>query len=521
MQTIAPSKTKIFVMVAFAASCVALLLFLWLSFGGSVPFVPQGYRVDVEFDQAVQLGTQADVEIAGVTVGKVVSVGLDHRTGLTRAVLQIDPKYAPRPVNTRATLREKTLLGETYVELSFGNSSGPMLHDGAALPQAQVAPTVQLDQILDTFDPKTRMAFQTWMRDDGIAFTNRGQAFNDALAELYPFAGNVSSVLAVLRRDSSATSTLLSDGGQVLSAISRNPTQLQGLIRNANTVFSTTAQRNAELASTIKAFPGFLQSTRATIGSLDSFSAQAKPLVDKLKPAAVQLSPALVSLGRLAPNLQTVMTALGPLTSAAKTGIPALESFLAVSSDAGPGAAKTLFTSLTPFLGQLVPVIDYVGAYRRELAAFFANSAASSEGQAPSFNSNQRLHYLRASAPLSPEELTAQKQRPYSNRSNAYEVPGGGTSLTGTTNALGSALDVFGTYLCTSASTHPLASIPGQSGSLTYQGELPLFYGGEDATKVPTPACNAQERLSDALRNSLGAGLGPASGFYPQLQPLP
>ncbi|HEY2592834.1 MAG TPA: MlaD family protein, partial [Chloroflexota bacterium] len=96
---------RVAVMVAFAASCVALLLFLWLSFGGSVPLVPQGYRISVEFNDAVQLGTQADVDIAGVTIGKVVSVNLDHRTGLTRAVLQIDPKYAPRPADTRAILR--------------------------------------------------------------------------------------------------------------------------------------------------------------------------------------------------------------------------------------------------------------------------------------------------------------------------------------------------------------------------------------------------------------------------------
>jgi phospholipid/cholesterol/gamma-HCH transport system substrate-binding protein len=521
MNTMAPSKARITAMIAFAASCVALLLFLWLSFGGSVPFVPQGYRISVEFDQAVQLGTQADVEIAGVTIGKVVSVGLDHRTGLTRAVLQIDPKYAPRPVNTRATLREKTLLGETYVALSFGSTRGRMLRDGEQLPQAQVAPTVQLDQILDTFDPQTRRAFQTWMQDDGIALTNRGQSFNDALAELYPFATNVGSVLDVLHRDSTATSTLLSDGGRVLLAISQNPSQLQGLIRNANTVFGTTAKRNSELAAAIRAFPGFLESTRVTIQRLKSFAGQANPLVEELKPAAVKLSPALEAIAKLAPNLQTALTDLGPVTSAAQTGIPALDSFLAVSGDAGSGAAKTLFASLTPFLGQLVPVFDYLGAYRRELAAFFANGAASSEGEGQALSSNQRLHYVRVSAPLSPEELTAQKQRPYSNRSNAYQVPDGGNSLTGSTNVLGTALDVFGTYLCTSQSSHPLASIPGQSGSVKYQGELPLFYGGDDATKVPTPACNAQERLSEALRNSLGAGLGPASGFYPQLQPLP
>jgi virulence factor Mce-like protein len=514
----APSKLKVVVMIGFAASCVALLLFLWLSFGGSVPFVPQGYRVTVEFNEAVQLGTQADVDIAGVRVGRVVTVGLDHHNGLTRAVLQIDPKYAPRPADTRAILRQKTLLGETYVELSFGNPRGPMLKDGAHLSQAHVAPTVQLDQILDTFNPKTRQAFETWMQDDGIAFTNRGQDFNDALAQLYPFAGNVSSVLAVLERDKSATSTLLNDGGQVLAAISRNPGQLQGLIRNADTVFATTAARNAALAAAVREFPAFLQSTRETVQTVKAFADQTKPLIDELKPAAVQLSPALEAMAKLAPNFDTVMNGLGPLTSAARTGVPALESFLRVDAKSGSGSAKTLFTTLTPFFGQLVPVFDYLGAYKRELAAFFANAAASTEGEAPAFSSTKRLHYLRFSSPLSPEELTAQTQRPYSNRSNAYEVPAGGKSLTGSTNALGTSLDVFGSYLCT---THPLASIPTQAGSINYQTEVPLFYGGDDATKVPTPACKAQERLSDALGSSVGSGLGPKSGFYPQLQPLP
>jgi virulence factor Mce-like protein len=518
MNTMAPSKLKIAVMIAFAASCVALTLFLWLSFGGSVPYVPQGYRITVEFNQAVQLGTQADVDISGVTIGRVVAVGLDHKTGLTRAVLQIDPKYAPRPVNTQAILRQKSLLGETYVQLSLGNTHGPMMHDGAHLPQAQVEPTVQLDQILDSFDPKTRQAFETWMQDDGIAFTDRGQAFNDALAELYPFAGNVSNVLTVLERDKSATSTLLDDGGKVLSAISRNPAQLQGLIRNANTVFAATAGRNQDLAAAVKAFPDFLQSTRETVQQVKTFADQTKPLIDELKPAAKQLSPALEAMAKLAPNFDTVMKGLGPLTSAAQTGVPALESFLAVDAKAGSGSAKTLFTSLTPFLGQLVPVFDYLGAYRRELASFFANGAASTEGEAPAFSSNKRLNYLRFSSPLSPEELTVQSQRAYSNRSNPYEVPGGASALTGSTNALGTAPDVFGTYLCTS---HPLPTIPTGTTTVNFQSEIPLFYGGTDATKVPAAACTPQQRLSDALGSSLGAGMGPASGFYPQLQPLP
>ena len=134
MNTKAPPKRLVAVMIAFALSCVGLLMFLWLSFGGSLPLAPQGYRFTVEFSQAVNLGSQADVEIAGVTIGKVVSVGLDRRTGLNRAVIEIDSRYAPRPANTRAILRQKTLLGETFVQLTLGNEKGPMLRDGGMPP---------------------------------------------------------------------------------------------------------------------------------------------------------------------------------------------------------------------------------------------------------------------------------------------------------------------------------------------------------------------------------------------------
>src|SRR5437764_7734178 len=98
----APSAARILTMITFAASCIGLLLFLWISFGGSTSLGPRGYELSAEFDQAVDLGSQADVRISGVNVGKVVGVRLDRRTGLTRAVMQIDPQFAPRPADTHA-----------------------------------------------------------------------------------------------------------------------------------------------------------------------------------------------------------------------------------------------------------------------------------------------------------------------------------------------------------------------------------------------------------------------------------
>src|SRR3954470_3376484 len=121
MQKTAPTVGRLGAMVVFALSCFGLLLFLWLSFGGTVPLKPKGYRFQVAFPEATQLGPEADVRIAGVTVGKVRELRRDSRGNRTLAVVELQGRYSPLPMDARAILRQKTLLGETYVELTPGS----------------------------------------------------------------------------------------------------------------------------------------------------------------------------------------------------------------------------------------------------------------------------------------------------------------------------------------------------------------------------------------------------------------
>ena len=108
------------------------------------------------------------MRISGVNVGKVQSI--ERNPGkLAIATVDIDDQYAPLPSDTRAILRTKTLLAETYVELTTGNRNGPKLEDGETLPAANVAQSVQIDEIFRTFNPQTRAAFQEWMQNAAIA----------------------------------------------------------------------------------------------------------------------------------------------------------------------------------------------------------------------------------------------------------------------------------------------------------------------------------------------------------------
>lgn len=487
----APSTSRILTMVAFAASCIGLLLFLWISFGGALPLAPEGYRLKAELSQAVQLAQESDVRISGVSVGKVIAVSLDRHTGLTKATLQIGSRYAPLPADTHAILRQKSLLGETYIELSPGSRAGPKLPDGGTLPPGQIAPTVQLDQILSTFDPVTRRAFSTWLQQDGMALTSRGEDFNAAIAALYPFASNVESVLSVLRRDSAATSALLSNGGQVFGALARSPAQLQGFVRNSNAVFASTAARDAALAAAVRAFPGFTVATRLTIDRVHRFAAEATPLIDELRPAAVQLSPTLQETVTLAPELRTLMQNLAPLTQASKAGVPAFERFL--------DASVPWLTRLKPYLGNFVPIFDYINTYRRELAAFFANATATTEASGQNIAQTKLLHYLRISNPVNPETLSGYPHRLVSNRGNPYMAPGAYAQLL-------QGLSVFGRWLC---SANPQPSI-GPTVPANLVPDLANVY----FTKTPGgPPCKGQAPLGEATAGQLGA--------FPQLNPLP
>src|ERR671916_2240066 len=147
MQKQAPTTGRLLVMVGFALSCFALLLFLWLAFGGPIPLKPKGYQVDVSFSEGTQLAVEADVRISGVPVGKVKTVEANAESGRSTARIEMEERFAPIPCDTKAILRQKTLLGETYVELTPGDGQGCMVKEGGSIPTGQVSSTVELDEI--------------------------------------------------------------------------------------------------------------------------------------------------------------------------------------------------------------------------------------------------------------------------------------------------------------------------------------------------------------------------------------
>ena len=409
-----PRPALVLAAAAFTLSCLGLILFVWLSFNGTIPLQPKGYRFQARFPAAAQLATNNRVRISGVNVGRVERV---EQVGLrTEAELEIDDEYAPIPADTRAILRSKTLLGETFVELTPGTRTAPKLPEGETLPDRQIGTQQQVDEVLGAFDEPTREAFKRFLQDLSDALEGRGADINAALGNAGPATTDLATMLTILDHQRGDVRRVVRDGGRALRALGGRGSDLTDLITAGDQVFAATAARNRELTETVRALPAFLDELRATLGTAELASADAGPALRELRPVAPLLRPALAEAIRLAPQLEGLFRDLGPLVPVAARGLPAATRLVR--------ATIPLSRALGPAGREVVPIVLMLREYRREILGMVTKLGAATQGSIPGPNGT-RQHYLRALLPLNNEGAYGATQRLGSNRHNPYVEPGG------------------------------------------------------------------------------------------------
>ncbi len=337
--------------------------------------------------------------------------------------MQIENKYAPVHEDAKAILRQKTILGETYVEMTAGSPSAPKVPDGGLLPRGQVTDAVQLSDIFNALDPTTRHAFQVWQQQLATAVQGgNDQNLSDVLGNLPQFTADATDILKVLDVEHSSVVRLLQNGGTVFTALSQDQSALRNLITTGETTFHTTAQNNSFISQSFHVFPTFLSETKQTMTRLKSFSLDTDPLVKELEPVAQQLKPTLQSVRELSPDLLRLFQKLGPLITASKTGLPAVSQVLT--------GAKPLLGSLGPFLEQLNPILGWLSQHQQLISDFISNGATGISAKTSAFGGTGLTchgqpcgHYLRQFGPVGPETLAFYQQRPSTNRGDTYPPP--------------------------------------------------------------------------------------------------
>jgi phospholipid/cholesterol/gamma-HCH transport system substrate-binding protein len=340
-----------------------ILLYYFHAAGGTLPFGGHSYLVEAKVAEPQGLQKHADVRAAGVRVGSVRDVTPAGSGAIVR--MQLDKTIAPLYHDATVLVRQKTLVGENYIELTRGHPQSGVLPDGSKLPISQDLDSVPLDRILNSLDASTRARVSANLRSLGAGFASRGSDVNRTLSALRPTLSDGTAVTAVLDGQRAAIADIVTQAGTVFDAVAQRQSDMHTLIRSAHATARAVAARDTALRDALVAAPPALTQARSSVARLSAFAGRATPVVGELGAGLADLHPVLRDLRPTADQARVLFDRLPPLLRVADPMLSRLRSF--------SRAATPVLPSLDAMLRQANPALDYLKPYSRDLVGFLAN----------------------------------------------------------------------------------------------------------------------------------------------------
>jgi phospholipid/cholesterol/gamma-HCH transport system substrate-binding protein len=404
------------------AAAIALIVLVLFSNGSD-------YTLRAEFQDGSGLVVGDQVFIGPATVGSIKSIGLTSN-GLAEVKLGLDSSAAPMRQGTVARVYQNSLSGiaSKYVVLEPGN--GPDIPSGGVIGEDHTYSQVNLDQLFDTLDPRTRAGLKGVIRGEAAAIQGRGAAANRTLRYFAPGLASTSDVTAELTRDEPAFDRLVVQGAQALQALGSRSQELTALVSNTNATTSAIASQSQALQQALVLLPGTLNHStatfaqlRSTLDTLDTLVNASKPAVRRLEPFAVKLTkfvnagiPTIGALDALIHN----PNGSGDLTS------------LALETPGLAKAAGSAFPRLIRELNASQHQLDYLREFTPDVVAALTNL-----GQAGAYY-DANGHYVRTAPVLNALTLNGANQLTTQFPSQRYQglqvvhnrCPGGAVQAT-------------------------------------------------------------------------------------------
>ncbi len=375
-----PRLSALLTLVAFALG-IALFFFLNSSFGGPTPlsgvFTDEPYELEMSFDEAEGLLTKSLVLVRGVEVGEVRRVALvgDH----AEVTISVEERYAPLPRGTTAQLRNRTVFGEKYVSLRPPADLPPPAAEEDALPSgAQVVSerVVGLDDALEFLNDERRKKLTATLDEFAVATRppETADRLNETLAALSAFTGSARDLTDELRGQAPVVAGLVDGGRAAVTTLGDREQALRRITGSARTTLEAIGGQSDAVDATLSQLPPTLAVTRSAIGGTRALAIDARPLVRNLRRAIPDLEASVEDLGPVTADAIDIVDRLPALRRAGdpvlRRAVPALR------------ALEPVAKGLEPALANTVPVTRFAGRRKNELSSSFANTAATTSGDA-------------------------------------------------------------------------------------------------------------------------------------------
>jgi phospholipid/cholesterol/gamma-HCH transport system substrate-binding protein len=354
-----PGITRALAIAALAAVVVVLAL---LVFGGN-----GGASYHLMFADAGQLVKGDQVQVGGVPVGIVTDIQLtkDYKA---RVTIHVNGSLTPLHEGTVAQVRVPSLftVANRYIALSPGPNNKPALAGGATLPASATREVVDLDQLFNTLDPKTRKGLAEFIQGTAEQYAGAGRALGRSTEYFAPALTSTNHFFSELVRDQPVFTSFLVESAKAVTTIAGRKEQLADLIENANSTFRAIGSQQSQLAKGLRLLPVTLRQGNRTFAELPSTFSALKQLVDTSKPTTKST---IKLFERLRPLVNTATPAVANFANAFNR--PGAKNDLTDLVRALPELARALTTSSpssVTALQESVPITAFFGPYSPDLS---------------------------------------------------------------------------------------------------------------------------------------------------------
>ncbi len=232
-----------FKFAAFALVCLVLLVGLAVKIG-NISLFDSRHTVDAQLSDVTGLANGDTVNIAGVQVGQVKSIGVQHGY----AVISMS-------VNNTVTLRQSTdvgmrwhnVIGQKEIELYPGHS-GAVLAPGATIPLTHDVTDASIDTFLNSLGPVLASINPT----QANAFVeNVSGALEGDTAQINQLINSGAAVSTTVKALDTQVGQVIGNLDQVLTALASRSGDIDSLVTNLQTVSSSLASKNTLLDSVV------------------------------------------------------------------------------------------------------------------------------------------------------------------------------------------------------------------------------------------------------------------------------
>lgn len=324
---------------------------------------------ELRFQNAGQLVKGDDVQIGGRRVGNVKEISLTN-DNQARVTIELESGFAPLHQGTTAIIRATSLSGiaNRYIALTPGADNKPKLDDGAQLTSASTTAPVDLDQLFNTFDPRTRKALQNVIQGSATWYDNAGKYANKGTKYFNPAISTSSTLVNELVGDQKAFTDLVVSSSKVVTAIAERRGDLSNLVTNANVTTGAIAAENAALEQALGLLPGTLRQANTTFVDLRSTLDDLDTLTNVSKPATKNLARFFAQLRPLVDDARPTISDLRRLIRSPGANNDLIE--LLSKAPRLQKVAQPAFANSITALRKTTPVLNFIRPYTPELAGW-------------------------------------------------------------------------------------------------------------------------------------------------------